>query len=61
MRVAHIDMTQPNQDCPAGLRKVTASGKTVCGGQGQGCISTTFSPHGFQYSRVCGRITGYQF
>ena len=61
MRVAHIDMTQPNQDCPAGFRKVTANGKTMCGGQGSGCISTTFPPHGLQYSRVCGRITGYQF
>ena len=61
MRVAHIDMTQPNQDCPAGFRKVTASGKTMCGGQGSQCISTTFSPHGLQYTRVCGRITGYQF
>ena len=61
MRVAHIDMTQPNESCPAGFRKVTANGKTTCGGQGSGCISTTFPPHGLQYSRVCGRITGYQF
>ena len=61
MRVAHIDMTQPNENCPAGFRKVTANGKTMCGGQGSGCISTTFPPHGLQYSRVCGRITGYQF
>ena len=35
MRVADIDMTQPNQDCPAGFRKVTASGKAMCGGQGE--------------------------
>ena len=62
MRVADIDMTQPNQDCPAGFRKVTAYGKTMCGGQDSQCISTTFpSPYGLQYSRVCGRITGYQF
>ena len=61
MRVAHIDMTQPNQDCPAGFRKVTASGKTMCGGQGEQCTNITFSSHGVQYSRVCGRITGYQF
>ena len=61
MRVAHIDMTQPNQDCPAGFRRVTANDKAMCGGQGQGCINTTFSPHGLQYSKVCGRITGYQF
>ena len=61
MRVAHIDMTQLNENCPAGFRKVTANGKTMCGGQGSQCISTTFSPHGMQYSRVCGRITGYQY
>ena len=60
MRVADIDMTRPNENCPAGFRKVTASGKTMCGGQGAGCISTTFSSHGIEYSRVCGRINGYQ-
>ena len=63
MRVAHIDMTQPNENCPAGFRKVTsADGKTMCGGPGSSCISITFPPpHGLQYSRVCGRITGYQY
>ena len=62
MRVINIDMTQFNEDCPAGFRKVTANGKTMCGGQGSQCISTTFSSHGLQqYSRVCGRITGYQY
>ena len=61
MRVADIDMTQPNENCPAGFRKVTASGKTMCGCQSSRCISTTFPSHGLQYSRVCGRITGYQY
>ena len=61
MRVANIDMTRPNENCPAGFRKVTASGKTMCGGQSSSCISTTFSSHGLQYSRVCGKIIGYQF
>ena len=61
MRVADIDMTRPNENCPAGFRTVTASGKTMCGGQGAGCISTTFSSHGIEYSRVCGRINGYQY
>ena len=61
MRVADIDMTRPNENCPAGFRKVTASGKTMCGGQGSSCISTTFSSHGIEYSRVCGRINGYQY
>ena len=61
MRVANINMTRPNESCPAEFRKVTASGKTMCGGQGSSCISTTFSSHGLQYSRVCGKIIGYQF
>ena len=61
MRVAHIDMTQPNENCPAGFRNTTENGKTMCGGEDSQCISTTFSPHGLQYSRVCGRITGYQY
>ena len=61
MRVANINMTRPNENCPAGFRKVTDSGKTMCGGQGSSCISTTFSSHGLQYSRVCGKIIGYQY
>ena len=59
--MADIDMTRPNENCPAGFRKVTASGKTMCGGQGARCTSTTFSSHGIEYSRVCGRINGYQY
>ena len=61
MRVANIDMTRPNETCPAGFRKVTASDKTMCGSQSSKCISTTFSSHGLQYSWVCGKIIGYQF
>ena len=61
MRVANINMTRSNENCPAGFRKVTASGKTMCGGQSSRCISTTFSSHGLLYSRVCGKIIGYQF
>ena len=61
MRVANINMTRPNENCPAGFRKVTDSGKTMCGGQNRSCISTTFSSHGLQYSRVCGKIIGYQY
>ena len=62
MRVANINMTRPNETCPAGFRKVTdSSGKTMCGGQGSSCSSTTFSSHGLQYSRVCGKIIGYQY
>ena len=61
MRVADIDMTRPNEQCPAGFRRITASGKTMCGGQSSRCISSRFSTHGIQYSQVCGRIIAYQF
>ena len=61
MRVADIDMTQYKENCPTGFREVTSSGKRMCGGRGRGCVSTSFSSHGVEYSRVCGSITGYQF
>ena len=61
MRVADIDMTRHKENCPTGFREVTSSGKKMCGGRGTSCVSTSFSSHGVEYSRVCGRIIGYQF
>ena len=61
MRVADIDMTREKENCPTVFREVTSSGKRMCGGRGEGCDSTRFSSHGIEYSRVCGRIIGYQF
>ena len=64
MRVADIDMTRYKENCPTeDFRRVTPSGteRTLCGGQSRRCISTSFSSHGIQYSRVCGKIIGYQF
>ena len=61
MRVADINMTQNKENCPAGFREVTSSGKRMCGGQSSRCIGTSFTSHGVEYSQVCGRITGYQF
>ena len=61
MRVADINMTREKDNCPTGFREVTSSGKRMCGGRGGGCINTSISSHGVEYSRVCGRIIGYQF
>ena len=61
MRVADIDMTRHKENCPSGFRRITSSDKVMCGGQGSRCIGTMFSTHGIEYSRVCGRIIGYQF
>ena len=61
MRVADIDMTRHKENCPAGFRLVTSSGKRMCGRTGVGCVATAFSSRGVEYSRVCGRVIGYQF
>ena len=68
-RVAFINMTATSYNCPIGL-SLTSYSKRTCGQShtvttltfGE-CSSTwsTFSVGGLTYSRVCGRIRGYQF
>ena len=61
MRVAHLDMTQPNQQCPSGFRLITSSSKRLCGRPGPaGCVSVTFSTNGISYNKVCGKVIAYQ-
>ena len=60
-----INMTDTSYNCPTGLG-LTSYSKRTCGLShatvaGGGCSSTTFSVGGLPYSRVCGRIRGYQF
>ena len=62
-RVAFINMTDTSYNCPTGLN-LTSYSKRTCGRshtERRGCSSTTFSVGGITYSRVCGRIRGYQF
>ena len=63
VRIANLDMTDPNQNCPAGFRLVnrTEPPLRTCGRSVCGLVSTTFPTHGIEYSRVCGRVVGYQF
>ena len=61
--VAFINMTDTSYNCPTGLN-LTSYSKRTCGRLHtipRGCSSTTFSVGGSPYSRVCGRIRGYQF
>ena len=62
MRVAHLDMTQPNQQCPSGFRLITSSSKRLCGRPGPhgGCVSVKFSTNGIAYNKVCGKVIAYQ-
>ena len=62
-RITFINMTDTSYDCPTGLN-LTSYSKRTCGRShttAGGCSSTTFSIGGLPYSRVCGRIRGYQF
>ena len=61
MRVAYVNMTDPNEKCPSGFSKRTDDGVTSCGKNRTNCISTTFSSQGIGYSRVCGRVRAYQY
>ena len=62
MRVAFLNMTDPNQQCPDGLRLIT-SPKRTCGRStpAVGCASVVYKTFGHEYSHVCGRIRAYQF
>ena len=65
-RVAFIDMTDPNQNCPQGLRLTDYTSLysiRLCGQAhtGSNCSSVTFPVDGAQYSQVCGRATAYRW
>ena len=62
MRVAELDMTDNSNQCPSGLRQRTDSNLRTCikNSDSGGCSSVTFSTSN-TFSRVCGKIKGYQF
>ena len=60
--VASLDMTDPRQQCPTGWREYNESSVRACGrpeSESLSCASVSYST-GRQYSKVCGRIIGYQ-
>ena len=61
MRIANFDMSDPNQDCPQGFKQFStptrSCGRTLSRG---GCQSMHFKTQGVEYSKVCGRVIGYQ-
>ena len=58
VRVANIDMTDTNQQCPPGFQQRTdiRSCDTSFG-----CTPITFPSHNIEYRQVCGRIRAYQY
>ena len=65
-RVAYLDMTDPTHQCPTAWREIPAP-KRTCGRRNEtlsdrgGCSTVRFNSNGIAYSRVCGRITAYQY
>ena len=61
-RVANLNMTDPDQQCPENLQLSYTNPMRLCGRTtDNSCDSVTFTTYGVQYQQVCGRVRGYQF
>ena len=60
--VAFLNMSDPNQVCPSNWITISSPVRTCGRGRTsrRGCNSVFYSTFGLTYSRVCGRIIGYQ-
>ena len=63
IRVAYLNMSNPMQSCPPAWRVHSANGIRVCGRPAgmSGCHSALYHTANHSYTRICGRIIGYQF
>ena len=59
-QVAYLNMTDPSQQCPPAWREYNTSGVRACGRPASNNCPSTLFPTNQQYSRVCGRVIGYQ-
>lgn len=58
-QVACLNMSDSSQSCPSSWREYRTAGVRACGRFDVGCAGKTYST-GRVYSKVCGRIIGYQ-
>ena len=61
MKVISINVSNTTDSCPSGLKTLT-SPKRLCAMNTDvaGCSSAYLNVHGVEYSRVCGKIIGYE-
>ena len=62
MRIAHVDMTDSNTQCPLGMRYNVIEEKRLCQRPPEntpGCSSSSFSVQGLNYTKLCGKVIGY--
>ena len=62
-RLAYLDMTDATQNCPSGFKLYQSGGVRACGRTDDlaSCVSVQFSSNGISYSKICGKVTGYQY
>ncbi len=60
-KIASLDMTDPNQQCPSTWTLNTFSDIRGCGlTTDRACDSVSYPSNGHTYSHVCGRVIAYQ-
>ena len=60
MRVAHMNMDIPSHHCPQGFREISSPVRACGRPSGQSCVSVIFSVQDIPYSKVIGKVVGYQ-
>ena len=63
MRVAYLNKTDSNEECPDRFRLYSENGVRACGrpvSNGGSCAGITFPLGNIEYSQVCGKVIGYQ-
>lgn len=58
-KIAFLNMSDPAQSCPSNWREYRTTRVRACGRFAMGCTGN-FYPTGRMYSKVCGRVIGYQ-
>lgn len=61
MRVAFLNMSDPNQQCPDNWREVQSPIRSCRRQSGSTSDSVFFSTHSISYTQICGRIIAYQY
>ena len=61
-KVAYLNMSDPTEQCPSAWRLYSTNGVRACGRPATSSQSrpATSYPTGRQYTKVCGRVIGYQ-
>ena len=62
-RLVSLNMSDPSQQCPSAWREYNTDGVRACGRpvNSSGSCAAIYHSTDRQYSRVCGRVIGYQF